>query len=85
MSLLNSLKRLFKKQLVVSEKRPFPKNGERIEITWLPPNNVSPNPNCYVGAKGVVEDCDSDGFVLRYDSGALLVISGECAYKILSN
>lgn len=51
-----------------------PENGKRIRITWLPSNNGHPNKNCHIGAEGIVESCDEDGFVLRYDSGACLLV-----------
>jgi hypothetical protein len=43
----------------------MPQNGDKIVITWLPNNNGYPNPNAFIGSKGVVQDVDSDGFVLR--------------------
>jgi len=59
-----------------------PKNGERIKITFLPKNNAAPNPNCYIGSTGVVEESDADGFVLRYDSGSSLIVINHCHYNI---
>jgi hypothetical protein len=59
-----------------------PKNGDRVLITWLPENNARPNPNCYIGSEGTVESCDKDGFWLKYDSGASLLVHRHYCYRV---
>ena len=50
------------------------KNGDKIEITWLPYNNGYPNKNAYIGSKGVVENLDKDGsFDLKMETAILIV------------
>ena len=61
-----------------------PKNGEIIKITWLPKNNAYPAENCYIGSVGVVEDSDAIGIVLRYESGASLIITGHFFYRLIT-
>jgi hypothetical protein len=58
-------------------------NGKRIKITWLPKNNAHPRKNCYIGGEGVVECFDDEGFVLRYDSGAILIVHGKFDFEYI--
>lgn len=52
-----------------------PKDGERIEMVWLPPpiNQDGWVRNCYIGSKGVVKEGDKDGFILNMDTAGLIV------------
>ena len=80
-AIFNFIKGLFKKRNWVHE---IPQEGKRIEITWLPFNNAYPEPNCYIGSKGIVEDVQEDGsFVLRFNSGSSLIVGTKYKFKYL--
>ena len=58
-----------------------PKNGDMIEITWLPsPVNAPFVRSAYIGMSGKVEDMSKDGSFSLVGSGILLV-GTRYAYK----
>jgi hypothetical protein len=57
-------------------------NGDKIIITWLPnPRNHPYTKNCYIGSEGIVEDLNKEGFTLRMENGARLIVGKKYSFK----